>query len=77
MTFVFLNNYMFCFRVLSPLFFILGLKCETEMDECKSSPCQNNGSCKDGVGTFVCHCKPGYSGNLIVSSSERHCFCAT
>ncbi|XP_009082123.1 PREDICTED: sushi, von Willebrand factor type A, EGF and pentraxin domain-containing protein 1-like, partial [Acanthisitta chloris] len=41
-----------------------GLKCETEVDECKSSPCQNNGICKDGTGTFVCHCQPGYSGLL-------------
>ncbi|KAK2514926.1 Svep1 [Columba guinea] len=60
------------------LFCILGLKCETEVDECKSAPCHNNGMCKDGIGTFVCHCQPGYSGLLceedINECSSTPCF---
>ncbi|KAK2521486.1 Svep1 [Columba livia] len=55
-----------------------GLKCETEVDECKSAPCHNNGMCKDGIGTFVCHCQPGYSGLLceedINECSSTPCF---
>lgn len=62
---IFLKNFKFCLPIINPLFCILGLKCETQVDECKSSPCQNNGICKDGIGTFVCHCQPGYSGNLF------------
>ncbi|XP_061487863.1 sushi, von Willebrand factor type A, EGF and pentraxin domain-containing protein 1 isoform X2 [Rhineura floridana] len=39
-----------------------GLKCETDIDECKSSPCFNKGICKDGNATFICQCQPGYTG---------------
>ncbi|ETE67092.1 Sushi, von Willebrand factor type A, EGF and pentraxin domain-containing protein 1, partial [Ophiophagus hannah] len=38
------------------------LKCEKEIDECKSSPCLNKGICKDGTAAFICQCQPGYSG---------------
>ncbi|CAI5796534.1 von Willebrand factor type A, EGF and pentraxin domain-containing 1 [Podarcis lilfordi] len=39
-----------------------GLKCETDIDECKSHPCLNKGICEDGNATFICQCQPGYTG---------------
>uniref|UniRef100_A0A3B4VC24 Coagulation factor IX n=1 Tax=Seriola dumerili TaxID=41447 RepID=A0A3B4VC24_SERDU len=29
---------------------------------CKPPPCQNGGECEDGIGTYVCWCKPNFSG---------------
>ncbi|KAK3084236.1 hypothetical protein FSP39_010467 [Pinctada imbricata] len=34
----------------------------TDMDECASGPCQNNGKCTDMVNAYECRCKTGYSG---------------
>uniref|UniRef100_A0A3B4WSY3 Coagulation factor IX n=1 Tax=Seriola lalandi dorsalis TaxID=1841481 RepID=A0A3B4WSY3_SERLL len=31
-------------------------------DQCKPPPCQNGAECEDGLGTYVCWCKPGFSG---------------
>lgn len=39
-----------------------GAKCEIDIDECDSTPCQNGGLCKDGMGDFQCQCKPGFLG---------------
>nr|XP_028567204.1 sushi, von Willebrand factor type A, EGF and pentraxin domain-containing protein 1 [Podarcis muralis] len=39
-----------------------GLKCETDIDECKSHPCLNKGICEDSNATFICQCQPGYTG---------------
>lgn len=39
-----------------------GAKCEIDIDECNSAPCQNGGLCKDGMGDFQCQCKPGFLG---------------
>lgn len=41
----------------------LGAKCEVDIDECDSAPCQNGGLCKDGMGGFQCQCKPGFLGD--------------
>lgn len=32
------------------------------MNECISNPCQNNGQCRDQVGTYECRCAPGFLG---------------
>ncbi|XP_029472488.1 sushi, nidogen and EGF-like domain-containing protein 1 [Rhinatrema bivittatum] len=36
--------------------------CE-EIDECRSQPCLNGGSCKDRVAAFLCMCEVGYTGH--------------
>ncbi|TKS92960.1 Sushi, von [Collichthys lucidus] len=40
-----------------------GAKCEIDIDECDSAPCQNGGLCRDGMGDFQCQCKPGFLGS--------------
>ena len=41
---------------------ILGERCETNIDECESSPCQSNGTCKDGINGYTCECILGLTG---------------
>ncbi|KAG1683687.1 Protein eyes shut [Nymphon striatum] len=36
--------------------------CDENVNECLSDPCQNNGTCEDGIDSYKCRCKPGYSG---------------
>lgn len=31
-------------------------------DQCKPPPCQNDGVCEDGISSYVCWCKPDFSG---------------
>uniref|UniRef100_A0A8C7SY85 Sushi, von Willebrand factor type A, EGF and pentraxin domain-containing protein 1 n=1 Tax=Oncorhynchus mykiss TaxID=8022 RepID=A0A8C7SY85_ONCMY len=46
------------------VFLPVGAKCESDIDECDSAPCQNGGLCKDGMGDFLCQCRPGFVGSL-------------
>ncbi|KAJ8043269.1 Fibropellin-1 [Holothuria leucospilota] len=47
----------------------MGSKCEIDIDECASTPCQNNGSCVDGIDEFHCDCQPGFGGPFC-----EHCY---
>ncbi|AUX34870.1 MULTISPECIES: FG-GAP-like repeat-containing protein [Sorangium] len=38
-----------------------GVTC-TNIDECAESPCQNGGTCVDGIDSATCECLPGFTG---------------
>ncbi|KAH3692451.1 hypothetical protein DPMN_194292 [Dreissena polymorpha] len=40
-----------------------GQTCETDINECGSSPCQNGGSCTDRLNGYVCRCTEAYTGS--------------
>ncbi|KAJ8036119.1 Fibropellin-1 [Holothuria leucospilota] len=40
-----------------------GPDCNTDIDECESSPCKNNGGCRDHLNYFTCECVRGTSGD--------------
>ena len=33
-----------------------------DIDDCKDKPCDNGGTCKDGIGTYKCVCPTGFTG---------------
>jgi len=47
-----------------------GENCQTDWDECWSSPCLNGGECVDLVAGFNCTCLPGFRGNPEQSICE-------
>lgn len=60
---VFVATTLVLYVTLQPLMFLSqGAKCEIDIDECDSAPCQNGGLCNDGMGDFQCQCKPGFLG---------------
>lgn len=36
-----------------------GPRCEQDVNECASNPCQNDGTCLDRIGDYTCICMPG------------------
>ena len=34
-----------------------------DFNECDSSPCQNGGTCTDGMNHYTCQCVDGFDGN--------------
>eukprot|EP00058_Branchiostoma_floridae_P022648 XP_002608138.1 hypothetical protein BRAFLDRAFT_126258 [Branchiostoma floridae] len=47
-----------------------GKTCEIDIDECASGPCQNGGSCHDGINSYTCQCPIGYQGNHCESETD-------
>ena len=43
----------------------------TEINECDSEPCVNDGTCIDNIDGFECLCPPGYSGNQCANGKFR------
>ncbi|XP_027014541.2 coagulation factor IXb isoform X1 [Tachysurus fulvidraco] len=42
-------------------------------DQCLSSPCQNGGTCKDGLSSYVCWCPISFIGKNCELDLERQC----
>ena len=51
-----------------------GTRCQTNINECSSSPCLNGGICTDGVNKYTCACQSGYGGNF--SRNPFHTICS-
>ena len=46
----------------------------TDINECASDPCQNNGSCTDMVNAYECSCEAGYNGTHCENGNSSHPF---
>ncbi|XP_028838679.1 coagulation factor IXb [Denticeps clupeoides] len=42
-------------------------------DQCESFPCQNGGSCEDGMNSYVCWCLAGFNGKNCEIEIARQC----
>ncbi|XP_006824531.1 cadherin EGF LAG seven-pass G-type receptor 2 [Saccoglossus kowalevskii] len=61
------------YRCVCPLGFT-GNFCITEINECYSNPCQNNGKCVRAEGGYSCLCPEDYAGvNCEISLTEGRC----
>ena len=47
-----------------PSFCYLGIHCDVNIDECNQTavPCNNGGTCVDGINGYSCQCPPRFSG---------------
>ncbi|TKS82917.1 Coagulation factor X [Collichthys lucidus] len=45
----------------------------TDGDQCKPAPCQNEGVCEDGIGGYVCWCKPNFNGKNCEIEVAKQC----
>uniref|UniRef100_A0A8C9V4C8 Sushi, nidogen and EGF like domains 1 n=1 Tax=Scleropages formosus TaxID=113540 RepID=A0A8C9V4C8_SCLFO len=54
-----------------------GRRCQIDVDECASYPCQNGGICTDQTNSFICQCPLGFKGHLceidVDECHERPC----
>lgn len=48
-----------------------GTRCELNVDECSSNPCQNGGRCVDGLGGYHCLCFRGFTGSDCVNNIDE------
>ncbi|XP_042354530.1 coagulation factor IXb [Plectropomus leopardus] len=42
-------------------------------DQCKPPPCQNDGTCEDGVNSYICWCKPNFNGKNCEIEVTKQC----
>ena len=53
---------------------IVGIGCSdsvyvSDVDECASNPCQNNGTCNDAINQFQCSCLAGFTDDMCQTSN--------
>lgn len=51
-----------------------GTNCQTNWDECWSSPCLNDGICIDGVASYNCSCPDGFVGKYYINNPVIFCY---
>ena len=42
-----------------------------DIDDCKENPCNNGGTCEDGIATYTCVCPIGFTGLSCETSKIR------
>ena len=47
-----------------------GVNCDQNVNECASSPCQNGGTCWDGLNGFTCTCNAQWTGPLCQTPQQ-------
>lgn len=57
---LFLSAINYAFQCVT-IFFLLSYI--TDIQDCQSGPCENDGVCLDGLNGFVCFCTQGYAGD--------------
>ena len=49
----------------------------SELNECLSDPCENGGTCEDGINVHTCVCAPGYKGTQCeIGNVSWKCHCS-
>ena len=59
---IIINSFKFLQTGFTRIYFIYFVLFSLDIDECKSSPCQNGGTCIDAVNSFKCNCRGGFQG---------------
>ncbi|XP_019639856.1 PREDICTED: fibropellin-3-like isoform X2 [Branchiostoma belcheri] len=44
---------------------------DLDIDECASNPCQNGGTCQDGINSYSCSCPTGFHGDHCESDPDH------
>lgn len=45
---------------------LTGHNCSVDVNECESSPCQNEGNCQDLINSYQCECLDGFTGGKVI-----------
>ncbi|XP_018518176.1 cubilin-like, partial [Lates calcarifer] len=48
-----------------------GVNCDQNINECSSNPCQNGGTCTDGINGFTCTCTAEWTGPLCQTAQQE------
>ena len=51
-----------------------GNRCESDVDECSSDPCQHLGTCADEINQFTCSCPTRYEGITCETGNNYNSF---
>ncbi|KAF4091318.1 hypothetical protein AMELA_G00035590 [Ameiurus melas] len=43
------------------------------VNQCKATPCKNQGTCEHQESTYICHCQTGFTGHNCEIVTARHC----